>query len=132
VPDSIYVYVLFSIYILFHQVSELNTTNLIEWRNNPTDWDGSRDDKRWTCCSCCKRESILDFDQINKQFIIQFLQNRTIAYICFLFSILYGWMQLCQYKNKFHLCDIGINLFLYICVIVIIYWLHIQISNYLY
>jgi hypothetical protein len=34
-------------------------------------------------------------------------------------------------KNKFHLCVINISEFLYICVIVIMYWLHIQISNYL-
>jgi hypothetical protein len=39
-------------------------------------------------------------------------------------------MQLRQYK-KIHLCVINISEFLYICVIVIIYWLHIQISNYL-
>ena len=45
------------------------------------------------------KEKAYHIDQINKQFIIQFLQNRTIAYICFLFSILYGWMQLCQYKK---------------------------------
>jgi hypothetical protein len=74
--------------------------------------------------------------QINNQFIVKFLQIHTIAYIWFFwFIILYGWMQLWQYKNKFHLCVLCINKFLHICIIVKIYlkicWQHIQISNYL-